>query len=125
VANVCAHTVSVYVEHGASVEAGVKTSESPPVLHVPATAGNSVGRGERPAAGAERVTVKGSAPLVTVRPGRCTTRVGVSGAAEAAETAEPEPGRLPTLWLRATTVPAATAATTTAISSRPPRSPRP
>ncbi len=113
----CAHTVSVYVEHGASVAAGVKLSVLPVVLHVPAAAGISVGLGELFAGGADSVTFSGSVPSETVPFGTLTRRVGVSGGGGAEAPATPEPNRLPTLWWWASAAPPATATTTTAINS--------
>jgi hypothetical protein len=67
---VFAHTVSVYVEHGSRAEDGVKISVLPDVLHVPATAGCSVGLGELAVGGAESVTLSASVPLAIELGGR-------------------------------------------------------
>ncbi len=80
---------------------GVNTSESPTMLHVPATAGLSVGSGEVGEGGAERVTVSESVPLAIAWRGSVCSAVAGNGAAEAL--AARDPIRSPTLWLRATT----------------------
>src|ERR1700691_2052202 len=115
VAIVSAHTVRVYCEHGVSVEAGVKSSVSPTVLHVPATAGCSVGRGERAAGGAESVTPSVAVPLEIVRGGSRTTRVGVSGGGGAAPVALAS--RLPMPRWCASAAPVATPPIASTISS--------
>jgi hypothetical protein len=74
-----AHTVSVYVEHGSSVEAGVKDSELPTAFHVPATAGLSIGAGEPGAGDAERRTTSAAVPSTIVPDGRPVRRVRGAG----------------------------------------------
>jgi hypothetical protein len=79
IASVPAHTVSVYVAHGSSVDAGVKDSESPVAFHVPATAGVSIGAGESGAGGADRRTTSRAVPSTIASDGKPVTRVGTAG----------------------------------------------
>jgi hypothetical protein len=79
VASVPAHTVSEYVLHGSNVDFGVNDSESPTALHVPATAGLSIGAGEFGAGGADRRTTSGAVPSPIAPDGSPVKRVGTAG----------------------------------------------
>jgi hypothetical protein len=94
---VFAHTVRVYVAHGSSVEEGVNSSVFPEVVHVPATAGRSIGRGELTVGGAESVTPSALVPLVIDPGGICRTRVGLGGFGGGAGTPE-DPGSRLEMW---------------------------
>jgi hypothetical protein len=67
--------VSVYVEHGSSVEVGVNDTKSPVTLHLPATLGVSIGAGEAGAGGADNRTCKGPVPSVIAADGKPVMRV--------------------------------------------------
>ncbi len=95
----------------------MKTTSSPLAVHVPATAGRSVGRGESAAAGAESVTASGSVPLAIELRGSASSCVGGSAAGAALAVA---PSRSPSLWPRGasvnTSTPASRATTASALS---------
>jgi hypothetical protein len=74
-----AHTVSVYVEQGSSVEAGVNVSESPLVVHLPAAAGVSIGVGESEAGAPDRRTTSRAVPSATALEGSPVRRVAGAG----------------------------------------------
>jgi hypothetical protein len=79
VASVPAHTVSVYVEHGSSVEVGVNDTTSPAALHLPATLGVNIGMGESDAGAADRRSRKLSVPSAMDPDGKPVMRVRASG----------------------------------------------
>ena len=79
--------------HGSSVEAGVKYSESPFVLHAPATAGLTCGRGEPGAGVPDSLTHSGVVPSRRIRSGSAVRVVCASGATGVAALAWWEPSR--------------------------------
>jgi hypothetical protein len=68
----------VYVEHGSSVEEGVKTSFAPRAVHLPATCGLIVGSADPGTSEAEKPTCMRTVPSGISLGGMCTMRVCAS-----------------------------------------------